>query len=347
MVAIRANEAQSFLKSIEPRINAILAYGPDAGLVAERAKDAAERLAVRDNPPGEVLRIEDADLDTDPDRIHIELQTVAMFGGAKVVRTSASRKVTAAFLKPLLEPGAIVGGIVVEAGNLRPDEALRKLFESSASAAAIPCFADETRDIESLIREALSGEQIEIAPDALQMLVARLGADRALTRAEIEKLVLYAHGAKRIEVEDVEAAVGDASELTIDTILLATSGGDGRRAVVELDRAVSSGESSQTVIVFLQRHFQRLHRLRGAIEAGKSFEEAARGLRPPLHFKMRSIIEAQCRTWDLARLDRAIAAINRAAKEARLSSYLETTLAERLVLDLARLAGQHAGRRSG
>lgn len=339
MVAIKANQADNFLRAIEPRITAILTYGPDAGLVAERAKDAAQKLASRDNPPGEILRIEDADLDSDPDRIHVELQTVAMFGGAKVIRTSASRKVTAAFLKPLLEPGALAGGLIVEAGNLRPDEALRKLFESSASAAAIPCFSDETRDIESLIREMLSAEGLQISPDALQMLVARLGADRALTRSEIGKLALYAHGSKRIEVDDVDAAVGDASELAIDAILLAASGGDGRRAVVELDRAVSSGESPQTVIVFLQRHFQRLHRLRGAIEGGKSFDEAARGMRPPLHFKTRSLVEAQCRAWDTARLDRAIAAINRTAKDARLSSYLEATLAERLVLDLARLAG--------
>jgi DNA polymerase-3 subunit delta len=180
MVAIKANQAQGFLRTIESRITAILTYGPDAGLVAERAKDAAQKLAARDNPPGEVLRIEDADLDTDPDRIHVELQTVAMFGGAKVIRTSASRKVTAAFLKPLLEPGAIAGGLVVEAGNLRPDEALRKLFEGAATAAAIPCFADETRDIERLVREELSAEGLQIAPDALQMLVGRLGADRAL-----------------------------------------------------------------------------------------------------------------------------------------------------------------------
>ena len=37
--------------------------------------------------------------------------------------------------------------------------------------------------------------------------IARLGADRALSRAEIEKLALFAQGKPRIEIEDVDAIV--------------------------------------------------------------------------------------------------------------------------------------------
>ena len=139
MVAIKAQQAASFVKSMEPRIVAVLVFGEDAGLVSERARLTANAFAARSKPPGELLRIEDSDLDGDADRIHTELKTVSMFGGARVVRTSASRKINAAFLKPLLEPGAMTGALVVEAGGLRPDEALRKLFEASSIAAALPC----------------------------------------------------------------------------------------------------------------------------------------------------------------------------------------------------------------
>ena len=340
MVAVKANQAASFLKSLDARIVAVLTYGPDAGLVSERARDAAERMAARDNPPGEIQRIEDADLDSDPDRLHIELQTVAMFGGRKVVRTTASRKVTAPFLKSLLEPGAMTGALVVEAGNLKADEGLRALFERSANAVAIPCFGDEGRDLEQVVRDTLAAAGHDITPDARQLLVSRLGADRALSRSELEKLMLYSHGTKTIDIEAVEAVVGDAAEQVVDTILLAASGGMGRRAVNEFDRAVSAGESPQMLISAVQRHFQRLHRLRGGVEAGRSFDDAARGLRPPLHFKSKGVIEQHCRAWDIPRLDRAIAVISRAAKAARLSSQLEATIAERLLLELATMAGR-------
>ena len=339
MVAVKAHQGAAFLKSLDARIVAVLVFGTDAGLVSERAREAAEKLAARDNPPGEIHRIEDADLDSDPDRIHIELQTVAMFGGATIVRTTASRKVNAAFLKPLLEPGAMTGALVVEAANLRADETLRALFEKSSIAVAVPCYGDEARDLEHVVRETLAAAGHDITPDARQLLVGRLGADRAMSRSELEKLMLYAHGQKTIDAEAVEAVVGDAAEQAIDSILLAASGGGGRRAVVEFDRAVSSGENPQVIIMFVQKHFQRLHRLRSAMDAGRSFDDAARGLRPPLHYKSKSVIEAHCRAWDAPRLDRAIASIARAAKDARLSSSLEATIAERLLLELATMAG--------
>lgn len=339
MVAVKAHQAAQFLKALDPKVVAVLVYGTDPGMVSERAGLAAKALAERDNPPGEILRIEDADLDAEPDRISIELQTVAMFGGRKVVRSTSSRKINAKFLEPLLAPGAMTGAIVVEAGNLRADEALRTMFEKPAHAAAIACYADEARDIEALVREMLASAELDITTEARQLLVGRLGADRTLTRAEIEKLILYAHGKERIELEDVDAVVGDAAEQALDTILLAASGGAGRKAVVEFDRAVAAGENPQMIISATQRHFQRLHRLRSALDAGRTFEDAARALRPQLHFKSKPVIEAHCRAWDAARLDRAIAAIARSAKDARLSSHLETTIAERLLLELATMAG--------
>jgi DNA polymerase-3 subunit delta len=335
VVAVKGAQVASFLKSIEPRIVAVLVYGEDAGLVSERARATANNLARRSNPPGEILRIEDSDLDGDPDRLHTELRTVSMFGGARVIRTALSRKINTQFLKPLLEPGAMTGMLVVEGGSLKRDDAIVKLFEGSGSAAAVPCFPDEARDLDTVIREAMTEAGMEISAEARQLLVGRLGADRALSRAEIDKLLLYAHGTSRIELEDVEAVVGDASELAIDGVLMAVSGGNGRRAITELDRAVAAGESPQGIIVMTLRHFQRFHRLRALLDQGRSFEDAARSMRPPLHFKSRAAIEAQIRAWDGVRLDRAIAVASRTAKEARLAGQLEATLAERMMLELA------------
>ena len=44
-------------------------------------------------------------LEDDPDRIFVELQTAPMFGGRKIVRAAAGRRVTAAQLKALVEGG--------------------------------------------------------------------------------------------------------------------------------------------------------------------------------------------------------------------------------------------------
>ena len=261
------------------------------------------------DPPGDILRIEDADLEVEPDRLLVEAQTIPMFGGPKVIHTRASRRVTAQVLQPLLQEGALAGALVVEAGNLRPDNSLRLLFEKSANAAAIACFADESRTLDSIISETLEQAGITITRDARQALLARLGADRALTRGELEKLVLYTRGKSQIDIDDVDAIVGDASELAIETVVLAAASGEARRAVQELDRVIAAGESPQTVIAAVQRHMQRLHRLRASLESGHSMDAALRQLRPPVHFKTRPRLEAQCRMWAIENLNAALSRI--------------------------------------
>jgi DNA polymerase-3 subunit delta len=338
MVAVKAHQAQSFLKPPGPRYAAILFYGTDVGLVSERAAMLATMIAQRDNPPGEIIRLDEADLDTDPDRLAVEVQTVPMFGGAKIVRAMAGRRIGTAAIKPLLDNNTLASTLIIEAGNLRPNDKLRSLFEKSSKAAAVACFPDETQDLETLISETLNSHGLKIDPDARHLLLSRVGADRALSRGEIEKLALYARGKVEIDAGDIDAVVGDASALAIDKVLSAAAAGDSVRAISEFGRALASGENAQLIILALQRYIQRLHRIRCALDAGGTFEEVMKQSRPPIHFKQKDAIARQCRAWSSARLAKAVRHAGRAAKSARLSSILEAAIAEQLLLDLAAAA---------
>lgn len=325
----------------------MLFFGSDAGLVGERAQVLAKAAAARFDPPGELIRLDDTDLDADPDRLAVELGTVPMFGGPKIIRAAAGRRITAQTLKPLVEGSALEGVLIVEAGNLKPDEALRLLFEKSPVAAAVACYSDGAQDLEVLIREMLREARVTITADARQALVDRLGADRALSRGEIEKLLLFVGPKAEIGLEDVEAVVGDVSELALERITFAAALGQVQRAVAECGRAVSSGESPQAIIFATQRHFQRLHRVRAAVDRGSSLEDVLRQMRPPLHFKQKDAFAAQCRVWTTPRLTEALARIAGVAKSARLAGTLDEALSERLLMGLAMMAkdGPGQGRR--
>lgn len=339
MVAIKAPQAAQFLKSPPANIEAVLFFGTDPGLVSERSEQLAKRLAAREYPPGEVLRLDDNDLDNDPDRLGVELDTRPMFSGRKIIRAAAGRRISAANLKSLLEGGPHEGFLIVEAGNLKPADALRTLFESNANAAAVACYADDTAAIETLIADVLTQFKKNITPDAREELASRLGADRALSRGEIEKLALYAMEREQIELDDVEAVVGDAADLALEKIPEAAAGGDTARAVADLGRAIASGESAQAIILITQRYFLKLHRARADLDQGRSLEEILRTMRPPLHFKQKDIFASQVRRWSRPGLDAALKRIAETAKAARLSSQIEETFAERLMLALSAMAG--------
>jgi DNA polymerase III subunit delta len=344
MVAVKSFQADAFLKAVERMPSAVLFYGTDAGLIGERAATLARRLAEAHG--GEILRLDDSDLENNPDRIGVELLTRPMFGGSKVVRAATGRRINAASLKPIVEVGGLEAFLIVEAGSLRKGDALLTLFETAAGAAAVACFPDEPRDLEGMVGEVLAAAGMQIAPEARKLLVSRLGADRALSRAEVEKLTLYARGKARIEEADVEAAVGDAAETALDRVVMAAASGRAGEAVRECERCLTGGEDAQRVILALQNHFLRLHRLRSGHDAGRSLEDLMRTLKPPPNFRQKPAIEQQTRLWTVASLNAALARIGDAAKAARLNGELDITLAEDLLLMLGPLANprQQSGR---
>ncbi len=338
MVAIKAQQADAFVRSPPVDVAAFLFHGTDPGLVSERAAAVAKKLAATGDEPGEIVRLDDTDLEADPDRLAVELGTVPMFGGRKIIRTTASRRVGAPLLKPLIEENRIIGAILVEAGNLKADDALRALFEKGPRAAAIACYSDEGRDLEALVRDILDQSGMTMTEDARRLLISRLGADRALSRAEIEKLALYCQGAKRIEIEHVEAVVGDASELAIDRIVDAAFSGNPGKAVIECERTTTSGESPHLVLSALLRHGMRLHRVRTTMDQGMPLDEALRGLHPPLFFKQRDRFVELLQTWPAARLQTAITRMNDAMRLTRGGAMDESVVTERLLLEIAHLA---------
>ena len=88
--------------------------------------------------------------------------------------------------------------IVIEAGDLAKSGALRRVFEDADNAAAIPCYPDDGRALEDLVRSQLKSRGLSIDEGALNYAVSRLGSDRGITRSELEKLALYAMGEKTV-----------------------------------------------------------------------------------------------------------------------------------------------------
>jgi DNA polymerase III subunit delta len=332
MVAYKASAVASFLKSPKPECRAALVYGPDAGLVTERAKALAQIFIKRGPGPAEIVRLDERDLSEDPARLEIEINTKPMFAAQSVVRVTAGPKLDVQALKALLAT-EFANPLIVEAGNLRPDSALRKLFESHKTAAALPCYSDE-RSLAGLIESVLEDAGLSIDREARDYLIARLGADQALSRAEIVKLALYAQGERRVTHDDIEAIVGDAAETALENFVYATSGGDARAALVELQRLSAGGTDRAAALSALGRHFTQLHRVAAAASGGGSLEDGVKALRPRPHFKREPLFIAHCKRWGASRLAHALPLIQEATRRSRRSPDLEGAFAERLVLTL-------------
>ena len=150
MVKIAAKDAESFAKTPPgPELRAVLVYGPDAGLVAERAKALAAGAAGDLDDPFRLIQLGAEQLAGDPARLADEAAALSFSGGRRVVWVRGAGDGLAGACKDFVaeRPGEAL--VVLEAGDLPARSALRKLFESAGpGVAALPCYRDEARDLE-------------------------------------------------------------------------------------------------------------------------------------------------------------------------------------------------------
>src|SRR5579871_2695611 len=212
MVALRGKEIDAFLARPDATRPIILLYGPDAGLVRERA-DTLMASAVDDpSDPFSLVRLDGDELSAEPSRLVDEAMTVPLFGGRRAIRVRAGSRNFASGVDALADSNVKDCRIVIEAGDLRAESPLRKACERAKTAVAIACYPDTERDLAKLIDDELRLGSLKISQDARATLVTLLGGDRQASRNELKKLTLFAHGEGEVTLDHVMAVVADASE---------------------------------------------------------------------------------------------------------------------------------------
>src|SRR5260221_3556910 len=219
VVALRGKEIDAFLARPDPGRPIILLYGPDSGLVRERAEALLASAVDDPNDPFSLVRLDGDELSADPSRLVDEAMTVRRFGGRRAIRVRAGSRSFASGVDTLADIPLKDCRIVIEAGDLRPESPLRKACERAKTAVAIGCYPDGERDLAKLIDDELRLSNLRIASDARATLIALLGGDRQASRNELKKLALYAHGGGEVTLDDVMTVVSDRSELKIDPIV--------------------------------------------------------------------------------------------------------------------------------
>ncbi len=219
----------------------------------ERAEALVKTVVEDPTDPFRVADLDDATLSNDPARLFDEAAALSMLGGRRVVRVRGAGNALAKLFESFLGEHAGDALVVVEAGDLAKGTGLRRAFEDDDAAAAIACYPDNARDLADVVRAALKAEGLAIAPDVLEDAVSRLGADRGVTRRELEKLALYAHGTAKVSVEDVRAAMGHEAETRVEEALDAAGAGDLPRLDLALERLWIAGTNPSQIIRALSR----------------------------------------------------------------------------------------------
>ncbi len=339
MVALKSSEIEGFCARPPASATLVLVYGPDDGLVSERAK-AIVRVATKGvDDPFSLIRMSASDISSDPVRLVDEALTLSMFGSRRVIWVQDPEpKSGLAAVAPLFEIDDLQCLVVIQAGDLKKTVGLRKTFEDHRRAVAIPCYADTTEDLRRLIEAECRAAGLAIEPEARDLLESLIGGDRLASRGEIQKLILYGQGLSSITVEDVLAIVGDASMLAMDELIDAIASGDVATADTVDAKLAASGTHVSVAVGALIRHFQSLQRLRLDVEAGTSPGDVVDRIRPAVFFRRKPLMVRQLSIWPVGRIDRALTILDEAMRQSRVKPTLARPIVADAFMQIARAA---------
>jgi DNA polymerase-3 subunit delta len=335
MTALKAAQVDAFVARPDAGRPIVLVFGPDAGLVRERA-EALIRGAVDDpRDPFALARLAGDELAAEPMRLVEEANTIPLFGGRRAVWVKAGSRNFAPAVEALVAAAAPDCRVVIEAGDLKRNAPLRMICERAPNAVALPCYADAEREIGRVIDDEMREAGLTIAADARAALIPLLGGDRLASRSEVRKLALFARGQARVELDDVIAVVTDASMLALDALIDAAFAGRTGDVEIQFTKARTAGTSPASIISAGLRQTGALHKARLAVEEGKAIPAALDSMMPPVHFSRKALVEVALKGWTAGRLERAMMQLADASFEARRMADLADSIAQRVLLSLA------------
>jgi len=309
------------------RTRAVLFYGDDIGLIREQAGRLVRAVAGTSDDPFRVVELERDGAAAIP----AEMTALSLTGGRRVVRL---RDVGDAMAGPV--QAALAGRgealLVLEGPGLAAKSKLRALFDAAADAVSIGCYPAEGRALEQSIRAVLAGLRVEVDDDALAWLTGQLGADRAVTTSEVEKLALFVGPGGRVDMAAARECVGDLAGLSLEDALFAATAGDVAGADRALELALAEGAAAVQVARAGLGHVQRLLRAKAT---GLAAAEAMRAARPPLYGRRQSAFTLALTLWTLPALEWAAQRCWEAERACKRTGAPDLTIARNALAGLA------------
>jgi DNA polymerase III subunit delta len=337
MSELKPQEFDRLLRSTAAMPRLILLFGPDRGLVSERAAAAAERIGVPLDDPFAVIKLDAADLQKSPGRLREEMLSIGLFGGERLVwvRGAANEKALVDGLTALSAEKTLGSSLIIEAGDLKKTAALRKAAESARNVASIPCYADDAQSLSILIDTVLSENGLRITPAGRTRLIENLGGDRRASRGEIQKLALYCAKDQQIDEHHVIEIIGDVRDTTLDNLIDALLQGDQQAMISAFEALTSAKTAIYQVLNAVLRQFHVLDGLRSEMDRSRSTPGqviASHGKH--IFFKRRSVMTQAVGVWTPAKLSRELSRLQATVLASQKNPQIAESIAAQLLLSL-------------
>ena len=201
--------------------------------------------------------------------------------------------------------------IILNANVLEKKSKLRNLFEKRRELVIVPTYKDSSITLVDIAKKFFNNYKISISQETINLLVNRCNGDRGHLKSELDKILIYIHDKKSINLEEIYKLTNLAENFSINELVDTTLAKNSQKTS---DIINESNYKSDDGILILRTFLQKAKRLLNLYEKlneNSSLDGLVDNYKPPIFWKDKPIVKKQLENWSKSKIENLIININK------------------------------------
>ena len=201
--------------------------------------------------------------------------------------------------------------IILSAGILEKKSKLRNLFEKKKELIIVPTYKDNSITLAEIAKSFFNNFKISVSQETINLLASRCNGDRGHLKSELDKVLLYTHDKKKINLKEIHELTNLAENFSINELVDSSLSKNSQKTSEMINESKYKTEDG---IIILRTFLQKAKRLLNIYEKqdGKSnYDNLINNYSPPIFWKDKPIVKRQLENWSKSKIKDLIVNINK------------------------------------
>ena len=296
--------------------NFFLVYGENEGLKNELIQN------IKKNLKGNIENLDEAQILISKEFFYEKILNKSLFEKEKVIVINRCSEKIYEVIENILEKNISDTKIILNTNILEKKSKLRNLFEKSKELVIIPTYKDTTIGLLEIARKFFYNYKISISQEAINLLISRCNGDRGHLKSELDKVLIYMHNRKNINLKEIYKLTNLSENFSINELVDTSLSKNYQKTS---DIINESSYKLEDGIIILRTFLQRAKRLLTIYEKQNnnvSFDDLINDYKPPIFWKDKPVVKRQLENWSKLKIENLINNINKTETYLKKNSHI-------------------------
>ena len=285
--------------------NFFLVYGENEGLKNEVVEN------LKKNFNGNIENYDESKILADKVFFYEKIFNQSLFEKEKILVVNRCSEKIYEVVENILEKGISDTKIILKANILEKKSKLRSLFEKDKNLIIVPTYKDTSLGLLEIARKFFYNYKISISQEAVNLLVSRCNGDRGHLKSELDKVLIYMHDKKNINLEEIYKLTNLSENFSINELVDNSLSKNYQKTSEIISESNYKLEDGMIILrTFLQRA-RRLLNIYEKQENNVNFDSLINDYKPPIFWKDKPIVKKQLENWSKSKIKDLINNINK------------------------------------